>query len=194
MQSENSNEDVILLDITNVIVDTVTDTVTDTSNVIVGLEIISFVDLLNKILKTEIKNNTSINLTSENSKIILKLLEMSPEYFNELEISFIQIVKDNKIDTTDIPNIIILIQKLYELIYTIKGIKLNGKKRCEVCSFTLKFLIHTLVEEKKIKINDEDKIIFLSRTDALIDSFIGLVRLPKDLKSNNCINSIFGKK
>ena len=169
-------------------------TIIEVKNVVVSLEALSFVELLGKVLKSEVKNNTGITLTSEATSIILKLLEASPTYFNDIEKTLVEIIKDNKINTNDIPNVVILIQKLYELLYKLKDTNIDGKKRCEVCGLIIKFLVHILVEERIIKVDDENKKIFLSDIDKLIDSFIGLVRLPKELKTKNCIQTIFGKK
>lgn len=185
MQVENSNENVVLLDRIAMI---------DTSDVMVGVEVATFANLLSKMLKSEMKDKTILTLRDEDIVVISKLLETSPDYFNDIELSLLQVIKDNKIDTSDIPIIITLIEKLYKLIYKIDVVKLDSKKRCEMCSSILKFLIHALVEERKIKIDDENKILFLISIDSLIDSFIGLVRLPKEIKTNKCINLIFGKK
>ena len=166
-------------------------TIVEVKNVVVSLDTATFVDIVFKILKLEIKNNTGITLSNEVSVIILKLLKTEPKYFNDIEKTLIEIIKDDKINTNDIPNIISLIQKLYETIYNLKGSKLDGKKRCEVCSSIIKFLIHTLIEERIVKIDDEHKIEFIHDVDKLIDSFIGLVRLPKELKNKNCIKMGF---
>ena len=175
-------------------------TIVEVKNVVVSLETLTFVEVLFKILKSEMKNSSGVTVTndvtvtSEVKAIILKLLETEPNYFNDIEKTLVEIIKDNKINTNDVPNIITLIQKLYELIYKLKDTKMDGKKRCEVCSSIIKFLIRVLIEERIIKIDDEHKIEFITDIDKLIDSFIGLVRLPKELKNKNCIQMIFGKK
>ena len=186
MQIEDVKDDIPLLESINVVV--------DISNVMVGVEVITFADLLCDMLKSDTKTNEILLLGDEALVIILKLLENSPDYFNDIELALAKIIKDNKIDTSDIPSIIVLIQKLYELIYKLKGIKIDSKKRCEICASILKFLFRTLVEYEKIELSEEEKDEFLSKIDILIDSFIGLVRLPKELKTRGCIHSIFGKK
>jgi hypothetical protein len=153
------------------------------SNIVVGLEVLNFVELLGKILKNKIKNNTGITLSEDVVLIVLKLLKTAPSYFNNVEKTFVKIVKDNKLDASELPNVIVLVQELYELIYKNKDTKLDSKKRGDVCASILKFLLHTLVEERIIKINEHQKTLFLSNTDKLIDSLIGLVKLPKELKN-----------
>lgn len=153
------------------------------SNIEVVLEVLSFVELLGKILKNKMKNSTGITLSEDVVLIVLKLLKTAPSYFNNVEKTFVEIVKDNKLDAGDMPNVIVLVQELYELIYKNKDTKLDSKKRGDVCALILKFLLHTLVEERIIKINEAQKMGFLSTTDKLIDSFIGLVKLHKELKN-----------
>jgi hypothetical protein len=153
------------------------------SNIVVDLEVLNFVELLGKILKNKMKNNTGITLSEDVVLIVLKLLKTAPSYFNNVEKTFVEIVKDNKLDAIDMPNVIVLVQELYELIYKNKDTKLDSKKRGDVCASILKFLVHTLVEERIIKINEDFNYEFLSTSDKLIDSFIGLVKLPKELKN-----------
>jgi len=186
MQIEDVKDDIPLLESINVVV--------DISNVMVDVEVITFAGLLCDMLKSDTKTNEILILGDEALVIILKLLENSPDYFNDIELALAKIIKDNKIDTSDIPSIIVLIQKLYELIYKLKGFKIDSKKRCEICASILKFLFRTLVEYEKIELSEEEKDDFLSKIDILIDSFIGLVRFPKELKTRGCIHSIFGKK
>ena len=166
----------------------------DASHVAIEVEVLAFADLLMKIVKSDLKNYSGITLNSEKIAIVLKILESSPSYFSDVEKLFVEIIKDNKIDARDVPKFIVLTQKLYELIYNFKDKKLDSKKRCEVCASILKFVIYVLVEEKKIAVDDAHKTEFLSETDKLIDSFIALVRLPKKLKTNNCLQALFGKK
>ena len=106
---------------------------------------------------------------------------------NEIEKVIIEIVKNNKIDTNDIPNLIILIQKLYELIYNSKKVKYDTKTISNICGNTLKFIIYIMVEERKIKIDEDKKSEFLVLTDKLIDSCISLLILPKVLKGTSCV-------
>jgi hypothetical protein len=148
--------------------------------------------LLELLLSEEIKKNINFPLNDNVNNVINKVLKHTPDFLNDIEKAFVEIVKDNKIDSNDIPNLIVLVQKLYELIYKAKDIKLDSKKTAEVCGSVLKFIIHVLVEERKIKIDEEKKIAFLELTDKLIDSCVTLLSFSRILKGNSCLKKIFG--
>jgi hypothetical protein len=161
-----------------------------------NLASLTVTELITKVLVTdELKNKLSIKLNKEAHDVIAKLLFNSPECFNEIDLTLSQIIKDNKIDSNDIPNLLILIQKIYELVYKLKTVKLDKKQRIEISASILKFVIHTLVEERKIKIDESEKVLVLALVDKLIDSCISLLDLTLvQLSKKGCLKSIFGKK
>lgn len=146
--------------------------------------------LLELLVSEEIKGKIDIKLNNNDLTVITNILKYSPEFLNDIEKAIIEIIKDNRIDSNDIPNFIIIIQKLYELIYNSKKVKYDSKKIADVCGNILKFIIHIMVEERKIKIEDDKKIIFLELTDKLIDSCINLLILPKLLKGTSCLRKL----
>ena len=161
-----------------------------------NLASLTVTELITKVLVTdELKNKLSIKLNKEAHDVIAKLLFNSPECFNEIDLTLSQIIKDNKIDSNDIPNLLILVQKIYELVYKLKTVKLDKKQRIEISASILKFVIHTLVEERKIKIDESEKVLVLALVDKLIDSCISLLDLTLvQLSKKGCLKSIFGKK
>jgi hypothetical protein len=158
----------------------------------------SIVLLLLNVLSSEI-NITKINfvLTDDITEVLYKLIYFSPEFLNEIDKLVNEIIKDNKIDSADIPNLILLIKKIYELICKLKDIKFDDAKKVEICSSILKFLIRFLIEERKVNIKSENKEIILELIDTLIDSCIGLIHLSGNLNKSSCfiyIKSLFGYK
>ena len=133
----------------------------------------------------------NIQLDEKTQSIINKVLKISPGFLSEIETVFIEIVKDNKIDSNDIPNLITLVQKIYELIYKAKEVHLDSKKTAEFCGSLLKFMVRKLVEERKIKIDEENKVEFFALTDKLINSCISLLNFPKLVKGSSCLQKIF---
>ena len=91
-------------------------------------------------------------------------------------------------------NLIIVIQRIYQFIYSLKNMKLDTKKRAYITSELLKYLVHLLVLERKIKIDEEPegKAEFLKQTDILIDSCVNLLSFSKTLKTPGCLKKIFG--
>ena len=130
---------------------------TDASNIIFNIVEETFIDLVKKSLENEdIKNKFSIKLTSEITSIINNIISITPNTLTDIEKAVVEIIKDGKIDSKDIPNIIVVIQRIYQFIYSLKNIKLDAKKRADITGELMKYLIHILVLERKIKI-EQDK-------------------------------------
>ena len=151
-------------------------------------------DLFLNIIKTcDEKNNyftkIGIQLSNETLDIIKKIIESNNTLLDEIEKGLLEVLKDNKIDASDIPQFILIVQILYERILNQKNVLLNPSKPSEICLIILKFIIHTLVEERKIIIQEEKKVEFLSQLDKLIESCISLLNFPSLFKTpKNCCN------
>ena len=139
---------------------------------------------------TENKMILEVPLTDESKNILIRIINLKSSIFDDIETTLLEVVKNNKIESTYMPHFIILIQKLYEIIYGIKDIKLDSKKRALVCAELLKFVSHYLIIERRIKIDENEKE-FLEQIDKLIDSCIGLLRFTKDIKPKGCVSSLF---
>lgn len=180
LESENTKSDVIL------------ESEKQISDV-VNISPITFIELLKiTLINDETKNKITIKLNPEMMNIVNKIISLTPNTLNDIESAVIQIIKDGKIDSNDIPQFIIVVQKLYEVIYSLKESKIDGKKRSEFTATVLKFIVHLLVLERKIKIDEDKQEAFLKNCDILIDSCVGLLSFPKSLKTKGCIKRIFG--
>lgn len=141
--------------------------------------------------RTELRKS-QINLDDQLINIIKTILSAAPDMFNNIEKAANEIIKDGKIDSKDIPQLIIIVQQIYQMIYSLKNIKLDAKKRSEITGTVLKYFIHLLVLLEKIKIENDKKDQFLKDCDALIDACIGLLSFPKAIKTKGCIKKLFG--
>ena len=180
--------DVVPIILPNVADDVVPEDVVPKEDIIEKMVIKSLVDILSKKINDE---NIKIDLSKESIAIIAKIIKASPDFLDDIEKSMVEIIKDNKIDSNDIPNLISVIQKLYELIYKNKDIKLDNNKCAEISSSVLKFIIHTLILERKIKINEENQVVILALIDKLIDSCINLISFQNSIKVKGFCKSIF---
>ena len=141
----------------------------------------------------EQKNQYSVVFNEEILCIINKILSLTPNTFNDIEISVKEVIKDGKINTNDIPQLIILVQRIYQVIYEIKNTKFDSAKRAEVASNVLKFVIYMLVQERKLIIEKNEEEEFFKKTDLLIDSCVSLLSFSKTIKHKNCLKYFFGK-
>jgi|Laugresbdmm110sn_2_1035109.scaffolds.fasta_scaffold55032_2 hypothetical protein len=163
------------------------------------LEPKSILLLLLQVLSSDTKfKKINFELSDNIQDILYKLIYFSPDFLNEIDKLVNEIIKDNKIDSNDIPNLILLIKHLYELIHKLKEVNIDDDKRVEVCSNILKFLVRFLVEERKVDINSESKELVLELMDKLIDSCVSLIGyLPSNKIKTNCftyIKTLFGYK
>jgi hypothetical protein len=153
----------------------------------------TLVELLKKSLENGgVKNKLYISLTPEVTSVINNIVTLTPDTFNDIEKAILEVIKDGKIDSKDIPNLIIIVQKLYQVIYSLKTIKVDSKKRAEIAASLLKYIINILVVERIIKIDEEKQSEFYLQVNTLIDSCISLLNFSKTIKTKGCLKSIFG--
>jgi hypothetical protein len=155
----------------------------------------TFVDIVKKSLENEeIKKKISITLAPEVTSVINNIISLTPNKLTDIEKATTEIMKDGKIDSKDIPNLIVVVQRIYQFIYSLKNTKFDAKKRAEITGELLKYLIHILVLERKIKIDgDPEKVLeFYKQVNSLIDSCISLLSYSKTLKTKGCLKKIFG--
>jgi hypothetical protein len=142
------------------------------------------------IIMIETKSSIGIKLTPEIVTIIHKLLNLENDIniFDDLEKLIFGIIKDNKINVKEVPQLIIIIQKLYQTIYSlkIKGIKINSRYCAIITETCLKYIYHLLVFKNKIILDEHEKPIFLGETNELIESCISLLKFPKAIKVKGC--------
>ena len=166
--------------------------ITDASNIVVAIIEQTFADLVKKSLENEeMKKKITIPLTPEVTSVINNIISLTPNTLTDIEKATIEIIKDGKIDSKDIPNLIVVIQRIYQFVYSLKNVKFDAKKRADITSTSLKYILHLLVLERKIKIDEDKQADFFIQTDALIDSCISLLSFPKSLKTKGCFK-IFG--
>jgi hypothetical protein len=152
----------------------------------------TIVDLVKKyLINDDLKNELGIQITPEITSVINNIISLTPNTLTDIEKAVSEIVKDGRIDSKDIPNLIVVVQKIYQTIYSLKNVKFDARKRAEITSSSLKYLIHLLVLERKIKIEQDKQSDFLAQTDALIDSCISLLSFSKSLKKRGCFKKLF---
>ena len=173
----------------NVIVPTISSPIEIITNIVSNVTEQTFIDLVKKSLENEyMTNNVSIPLTPEVISIINSIITLKPNILTDIEKAIIGTIKDGKIDSKDIPNLIIVMQSIYKFIYSLKNVKVDTNKRASVTGELLKYFLHVLVIEKKIKIDKEKQSEFLIQIDALIS----LLSYSKSLKPKGCFKKIFG--
>jgi hypothetical protein len=127
-----------------------------------------------------------ITISKDLTKIINKIIELNPQLLSDIEQSIKNVLKDGKIDSNDIPEFILIIQILYERLHNNKKLKITNKNIIEICSTIVKFVIRTLIEERKIEIDIEKKSVIIEQLDKLIDSCMCLLNFDNVLMPKGC--------
>lgn len=129
----------------------------------------------------------TFKLEKKSSDILMRILNRFPESLDEIKITLSDIIKDGKIDSNDLPNLIKLVEKFYELIGKSGYSKFGAIERTEISASLLKSIIHILVAEKNIEIPEEMTPLALAQFDKLIDSCVGLVSFALSKPKSCCI-------
>ena len=133
-------------------------------------------------------NKYNLQIDESTRQVLLAVMNSHPDFFSEVELILVNITQDNKIDSADIPNIIVLIQKLYILMVDLKSIKLNTDACSETCGSIIQIIIHVLVEEGVVNIATDNKEVFIANVDKLIDACVNLLKFTTQLKPKNCLH------
>jgi hypothetical protein len=125
------------------------------------------------------------------------LKELTPDLYREVVTTILEIVKDGKIDIKDIPNLIVVIKKVYQLMYNLKNMKFdkkkfNSKQRNKETGDFIKLIVYNGVINYEIKIEKDRQVEFLNEFDRIIDLCMELISLSKSLKPKGCLKKLFG--
>jgi hypothetical protein len=77
--------------------------------------VVTFVQLFENFLKEDL-SKFNVKLTPEIQQYFLLICKQKPDLFGDFEKSLKQIILDNKIDTKDIPEILVLVNKIHTIL------------------------------------------------------------------------------
>ena len=150
--------------------------------------------LIIDLLKLSIYNpgeKLSIKLPKNVKDLLGKLMDGENTLFNKIETNLFNIVKDDTINTNDVPDFIIILIVVYETIYNNEKSKMKKDEVADTSGLVIKFILEVLVTENVLKIKDENKEKFLMDINRLVDTCITLVKLSKSVKAPSCLKSLF---
>lgn len=154
----------------------------DTESIIIGLLKLSIYNPGEKI---------SIKLPKNIKELLGKLMDGENPLFDKIETSLFNIIKDDAINTNDVPDFIAILIIIYETIYNNKSPIIKKDDLADTAGIVIKFIIDVLVTENVIKINDDNKEKFLFDVNRLVDTCVTLVKLSKSVKTPGCIKRLF---
>jgi len=114
--------------------------------------------------------NYQYNITPKTKEILIALVKQN-NYLSRVETSLQQIIKDDKLDASDVPIIMLLLSDLYQCIQTlsIKDISTT------MCGEIIKILVESAVLGKIITVSENDTVL-ISSIFGIIDTSIHLIQ------------------
>jgi len=146
---------------------------------------INFIDVLENIIKYEIIKSEYTNLDELAIEYISSIIKYNPEYLVSIEQLFLEIVVNDTICVSKIPNMISLLLQLYTILCPLK----NGLRVGELCGPILKFIFSVVVQEKIVCLSNESEL--LTFLHSLVDSCVGLIMIKHNTKGTR-FTRLFG--
>ena len=146
------------------------------------------------LLKLSIYNPSdklSIKLPKHVKDLLGKLMEEDNTLFNKIETNLLNIIKDNAINASDVPDFIAILIIIYETIVNNDKTKIKKEELADTSGIVIKFIIDVLVTENVIKIEHENRDKFLLDINRLVDTCVTLVKLSKSVKAPSCLKRLF---
>ena len=170
----------------------VAEQVANAKNAIVEMATKSLAETVMSALKPG--KDLKIVISKSASNMITAIASSSPAVLDDIKKSLLEVIKDNKIDSSDIPHLISIIQSLYEIVCNLKEFHLDSQSRASICAEVLKFISHYLILDDQLSVDKLDQMTFLNQIDTLIDSCAGLLSFSSAIKvDHNCLFPFFCK-
>jgi len=147
-------------------------------------DIKTFVQTLKLILSTSaFQDKYNVKLNPEIMSTLNEILNINPNYFNSVETLFLEIINNKVINPANIPEIIILVKKLYEILYNINIKDVKEGVCINTCVTIFKFIVNVLIIDN-IEDNEESALLIFT-IDTVINSCAELITIRKVLKNIN---------
>ena len=170
----------------------VAEQVANAKNAIVEMATKSLAETVMSALKPG--KDLKIVISKSASNMITAIASSSPAVLDDIKKSLLEVIKDNKIDSSDIPHLISIIQSLYEIVCNLKEFHLDSQSRASICAEVLKFISHYLILDDQLSVDKLDQMTFLNQIDTLIDSCAGLLSFSSAIKvDGSCLFPFFCK-
>ena len=156
------------------------------NDLIIEITKLTFSQLVESFLNENKLHTLSIQVSPEIQNFLLLLCKEKSGFFSDVEISLNKIILDNKIDTKDIPEIMLLVAKVYEII-TADTTVFSKVDPYELIKTILNIVFTLYIETNKVQ-NKQ----LATELLKIIDVSIDLIKLKSiNLPKIGCLHSIF---
>jgi hemerythrin-like domain-containing protein len=137
------------------------------------------IDILESIIKNE--NISSIQLSKKEIDIINIIISNNSSLLQDINNKILVIIKDGRIDASDVPVILQFIHEFYIFCHQENKIKIHRKQLVETIGHIIKYIIHIILHKNKLDTPE-----LLTCCDNLIDISMEIIELQSSLKSKGC--------
>ena len=125
-------------------------------------------------VRDEMQDKYGVKLDPHIIDIISTIIKKHPAHFSSIEKSFKKIISDNKIDSSDVPELMELLSGIYKII---NELDLNNYELSpsEICGKIIKLIFNIMITEKFIEIDNTQEMV--KTFNALVDSSVMLIAL-----------------
>lgn len=142
----------------------------------------SLLDLAKKHINTrDLQKKYELSIDAKHIYYIQLIIQKHPEFFDSFESSLKLIINDGKVSFSDMPELVKMMMKLYEILHRFKPQNITY-----ICVCIMKILCFICLKEQVVKV--ENKTDILIAFNNLIDSIEDLLKMHIQL--NNCCNYI----
>jgi hypothetical protein len=169
---EEKNDVEILIETTETIVSKLEEVKIEDIKIEETKTIKTFLVLVETFLTREQDNlaKFKVKLTPEIQKYFLLLCKESPHLFGTVEETLKKIISDDRIDTKDIPDILVLVSKVHKIIMENRGVPIVDPY--ELIKILLQFTLFVYIETNKVE--NKDLLLELLK---IVESSIELIKI-----------------
>jgi hypothetical protein len=132
-------------------------------------------------------------ISKDASNIISTVAASRPAILDDIKKSLVEVTRDNKVNSTDIPQFIAMFQSLHDFVCSLKEFKPDIQSKAEICATVFKIITHFLILDDQICADNADKTLLLTQLDDLIDSGVDLLAHVPTIKLKGCFFSFLCK-
>jgi vacuolar-type H+-ATPase subunit H len=132
-------------------------------------------------------------ISKDASNIMSTVAASRPAILDDIKKSLVEVTRDNKVNSTDIPQFIAMFQSLHDFVCSLKEFKPDIKSKAEICATVFKIITHFLILDDQICADNADKTLLLTQLDDLIDSGVDLLAHVPTIKLKGCFFSFLCK-
>lgn len=130
-----------------------------------------------------------IVISKDAHSIISTIAESRPAILDNIKKSLVEVTRDHKVNTNDIPQFISTVKTLYDFVCGLNKFADDVHSTAAMCETVLKIVSHFLILDDQICCDNMEQTLLLTQIDDLINSCVGLLIPLHTIKLTGCFFS-----